>query len=197
MGTNPSSSRGPNLPVDTVSWFDAIEYCNRRTQREGLTLAYTINGTGDSRTVTWNRNVNGYRLPTETEWEYACRAGTTTPYSTGSSITARQANLNVGKPTEVGSFAPNPWGLYDMHGNIGEWCWDWFGRYTSGVQTNPVGVSSSSVRVIRGGSLYHGDAEYHRSSQRFYGNPSGQGYGWSTSWVKGQNRNVGIRLVHP
>jgi len=71
MGINPSELRGPNLPVDNVSWFDAVEYCNRRSQREGLTPAYTISGTGWDRSVIWNRNANGYRLPTEAEWEYA------------------------------------------------------------------------------------------------------------------------------
>ena len=120
MGTNPSEFRGPNLPIESVSWFDAVEYCNRRNQREGLTPAYTISGTGNNRTVTWNRNANGYRLPTEAEWEYACRAGTTTPFNTGNNITTAQANYDGNYPynnnvrgeyrertTPVGSFAAN------------------------------------------------------------------------------------------
>ena len=153
------------MPVEQVSWFDAVEYCNRRSQLEGLTSAYTISGTGNDRTVTWNRNATGYRLPTEAEWEYACRAGTPTPFNTGNNITTAQANYNGNSPyndnargenreetTPVGSFPANAWGLFDMHGNVWEWCWDWHGAYSSGAQTNPVGAASGVGRVIRGGS---------------------------------------------
>ena len=164
MGTNPSNFRGPNLPVERVSWFEAIEFCNERSRREGLTPAYTISDRGDSRTVTWNRSANGYRLPTEAEWEYACRAGTTTPFNTGGNITTSQANYNGNFPynnnargiyrqhtTVVGSFAANAWGLHDMHGNVSEWCWDWYRVYPSGAQTDPAGAASGTARVIRGG----------------------------------------------
>jgi formylglycine-generating enzyme required for sulfatase activity len=182
MGTNPSFFRGDNLPVDNVSWYDAVEYCNRRSEREGLTTAYTIdrsrsdpNNHSERDTVrwliTWNRNANGYRLPTEAEWEYACRAGTVTPFSTGNNITTSLANYDGRHPyngsynasgtsmertTPVGSFAPNPWGLYDMHGNVFEWCWDWYGNYSSGAQDNPQGAVSGSGRVMRGGSWSQG-----------------------------------------
>jgi formylglycine-generating enzyme required for sulfatase activity len=193
MGNNPSNFKGDNLPVEYVSWDDAVEYCNRRSQREGLTPAYTINGMD----VRWNRNASGYRLPTEAEWEYACRAGMTTPFSTGNNITTSQANYDGNYPynnnakgiyrektVNVGSFAPNGWGLYDMHGNVWEWCWDWYGDYMSGTQTNPAGPSTGAYRVLRGGSWY-GLGRFLRSASRGYGAPALRG------------NVVGFRLARP
>jgi formylglycine-generating enzyme required for sulfatase activity len=189
MGSNPSYFKGDNLPVEQVSWYDAIEYCNKRSQKEGLTPAYTIdktrsdgnntNGNDNVKwVVTWNRNANGYRLPTEAEWEQACRAGTATPFYTGNNITTNHANydgnnpyngnakgVNRGKTWVVGSGTPNPWGLYDMSGNVWEWCWDWYGDYPSGAQTDPMGASSSSGRVLRGGS-WRDSGQYLRSAYR-------------------------------
>ncbi|MDR1955468.1 MAG: SUMF1/EgtB/PvdO family nonheme iron enzyme [Treponema sp.] len=182
MGSNPSKWKGDNLPVEQVSWYDAIDYCNRRSQREGLTPAYTRSGD----TVTWNRGANGYRLPTEAEWEYACRAGTTGPFNTGNNITTNQANMvgGAGSTKNVGSFAPNAWGLYDMHGNVYEWCWDWFGTYTSGAQTDPAGAASGSSRVLRGGCWFY-SAGYLRSANRYNITPSDRYSGY------------GFRLVRP
>jgi formylglycine-generating enzyme required for sulfatase activity len=208
MGTNPSNFKGENLPVEQVSWYDAVEYCNKRSEREGFSPAYTIdksrsdpNNKSEKDTVrwvvTWNKNANGYRLPTEAEWEYACRAGTTTPFNTGNNITTGNANYDGNNPynnnakgtfrkktTAVGSFAPNPWGLYDMHGNVLEWCWDWYGSYSSSVQTDPVGASSGSTRVFRGGS-WNFSGRRLRSAHRVNFNPSYR------------DNDVGFRLVRP
>ena len=193
MGTNPSEFKGDTLPVECVSWYEAVEYCNQRSRREGLTPAYTINGTD----VTWNRDASGYRLPTEAEWEYACRAGTASPFNTGNNITASQANYDGNYPyganaegvyrektVEAGSSAANGWGLYDMHGNVWEWCWDWYGDYTGGAQRDPAGPSSGSNRVIRGGSWLN-DARNLRSSNRNFYSPSDLG------------STLGFRLVRP
>jgi formylglycine-generating enzyme required for sulfatase activity len=152
--------------------------------------------------ATWNAvaivaGSNGYRLPTEAQWEYACRAGTATPFSTGNNITTSQANYDGREPynnnakgeyrqktTPVGSFAPNAWGLYDMHGNVSEWCWDWYGSYASGAQTDPVGAVSGYGRVRRGGSR-SGYGQNLRSAFRYYNYP----INWYSS--------IGFRLVRP
>ena len=160
MGSNPSQFKGDDLPVENVTWFEAVRYCNARSMKEGLKPAYAIQGEN----VSWDRSSAGYRLPTEAEWEYACRAGTTSPFGTGANITTDQANYYGTYPYEnlprgeyrqktipVMSFAPNPWGLHNMHGNVWEWCWDWYGSYAGGDQADPAGASSGTYRVYRGG----------------------------------------------
>jgi formylglycine-generating enzyme required for sulfatase activity len=167
MGSNPSYSAGDDLPVEQVSWYDAVAYCNARSVQRGLTPVYTINGTN----VTMDISKNGYRLPTEAEWEYAARAGTTTAYNTGASITTAQANFDnsINETVAVGSYAPNDWGLYDMHGNVLEWVWDWYDTYPSNAQTNPTGPASGlSGRILRGGA-WNNSAEDVRSAFRFGG----------------------------
>ena len=184
MGINPSKFRGDAMPVENVSWLDAIQYCNRLSQRENLVPAYVING----EQVGWNREANGYRLPTEAEWEYACRAGTRTPFNTGDNITTFQANYNGNYPyngnikgtyrertTAGGSFSPNAWGIYDMHGNVWEWCWDWYGIYKAGDERDPAGPASGSRRVLHGGS-WISDARNLRSAYRYCSIPSFRTY---------------------
>jgi len=165
MRKNPSNFKGDNLPVERVSWYEAIEYCNSLSRQEGLVPVYNIIGTD----VTWDRNAGGYRLPTEAEWEFACRAGTVTPFSTGNNITTEQANYDgnysymnefTGSFPEttvpVGTFHENSFGLYDMHGNVFEWCWDWYGDYSREVKNDPQGALKGTFRVIRGGSWING-----------------------------------------
>jgi formylglycine-generating enzyme required for sulfatase activity len=105
--------------------------------------------------VRWVEGSDGYRLPTEAEWEYACRAGSTTPFNTGDNITYDDANYDgeLDQTIPVGMYEPNNWGLYDMHGNVAEWCWDWFGAYPTGAQINPKGpMGPDTFRIMRGGS---------------------------------------------
>jgi formylglycine-generating enzyme required for sulfatase activity len=170
IGSNPSYFKGANLPVEQVSWFDAVVYCNARSSKEGLAPAYTI----QEEEIIWNHNADGYRLPTEAEWEYACRAGTGSAYHFGDNISPIQVNYDgtypynkgpVGiyrqKTTEVGTFPPNPWGLYDMHGNVYEWCWDQYKPYSES------GLNGSMLAdaVLRGGSWFS-EARFLRSANR-------------------------------
>jgi formylglycine-generating enzyme required for sulfatase activity len=152
MNSNPSYFKGANLPVETVSWDDAMAYCAALTVRERAA----------------GRVPAGYqyRLPTEAEWEYCCRAGTTTEFNVGNTLSCPQVNFNpfpspscIGQTTPIGSYAANPWGLYDTHGNVWEWCLDWWdgsANYSAGPVADPY-VASGLYRVFRGGGwLYLG-----------------------------------------
>jgi formylglycine-generating enzyme required for sulfatase activity len=179
MGYNPSYFQGcgDNCPVEEVSWFDAIDYCNALSDLHEFERAYTVNG----QSVTWNQSASGYRLPTESEWEYACRAGTTTAFYNGPIANIQQDpncdkiawySYNSGStPHPFGMRDPNVWKLSDMSGNVLEWNWDWYGTYPPGPVTDPTGPASGSVRVERGGSWgYY--AQVCRSANRGYGSPS-------------------------
>jgi len=171
MGKNPAKHKGPKNPVEQVSWAAAARYCNMRSLREGLTPCY------DPQTFECNFDADGYRLPTEAEWEYACRAGTTSAYSFGDSAAALKNyawyDANSGNTTHpVGRKKPNPWGLYDMHGNVFEWCNDYYAPdyYTRSPEANPRGPDSGDERVLRGGSWANSDASC-RCSARYSESP--------------------------
>ena len=168
-GTNPSQFQGasypnaPQRPVELVTWIDAMAYCSSLTATEAAA----------------GRIPAGYqyRLPTEAEWEYVCRAGTTTEWNTGASLVCGQANFSgcgPGQTTVVGSHAANPWGLFDTHGNVWEWCldsWDGSANYPSSAVSDPY-VSSGPGRVIRGGSWFNA-AGVCRSAYRGNSSPGG------------------------
>ena len=153
MGNNPSYTKGAKLPVTKVSWNDCQEFIKKLNAKTS----------------------GGFRLPTEAEWEYACRAGTTTKYSFGDKITPKDANYGdsrIDKPVEVGSYKPNAFGLFAMHGNVCEWCKDWHGDYPFAV-TDPKGPATGEYRVLRGGSFLVNDY-IARSSSRNYDSPTDQ-----------------------
>jgi formylglycine-generating enzyme len=190
MGGDPSQFRacGPRCPVESVSYLDIELFIRRLAAVSGVT---------------------GWRLPTEAEWEYACRAGTATAFSTGARLTAAQANYDgryplapappgrfLGHPVAVGSYPPNRWGLHDLHGNVWEWCEDWYGDYAKGPAVDPHGPPRSGARrvwdarggdwgfkkVIRGGSWYFNEDSC-RCALRYTHAPADSGF------------SLGFRLV--
>jgi formylglycine-generating enzyme required for sulfatase activity len=196
-------STGGLLPVENVSWEEAIAFCNGLSTMEGLPVAYEVRdveGVADARMVslldaegqpTTNvTEVKGYRLPTGAEWEYACRAGTTTAFNTGDTISADQANydgditygdgskgVDLERTAPVGSYPPNAWGLYDMHGNVWEWVHDLHGTYSSDAVIDPTGATPGDsriprrARVLRGGG-WSGGPQFCRSAYRAWNSPS-------------------------
>jgi antitoxin component YwqK of YwqJK toxin-antitoxin module len=135
MGSNPSEFKGGYRPVEKVSWTDVTSFCNKLTASERVAGRLPVGMT--------------YQLPTEAQWEYACRAGTKTTFSFGDGLTSAQANISGGprETTDVGKYPANAWGFHDMHGNVWEWCADWYGDYPTGAARNPVGPADGSRRV--------------------------------------------------
>jgi len=194
MNTNPSYYNTNNLftqdltrPVEQVSWYDASNFCQKLTQQAQAAGQVFTN---------WS-----YRLPSEAEWEYACRAGTITPLYYGSNLFSGMANFDgnyqyiggfgtsnnpsgtfLDRTTSVGSYQPNAWGLYDMAGNVSEWCQDWYGAYPTNAVTNPLGPATGTERVLRGGALNSIGADC-RSADRDATEPA---FGFNT---------VGFRVV--
>lgn len=176
MGENPShfADCGPDCPVENVNALAIAEFLVRLHQLSGVS----------------------FRLPTEAEWEYACRAGTSSPFGTGATLSSAQANFDgrypygasaagefVGRPRPVGSYAPNAWGLFDLHGNVWEWCQDDFCPYPENAVSDPLGACASGLRVIRGGSwTFNGDSA--RCAVRYTHRPQDRG------------PSLGFRLVH-
>lgn len=156
MGSNPSQNKeGPSFPVEQVSWMDAIRFCNRMSELEGMETCYQIQGSQ----VKWEAGITctGYRLPTEAEWEYAAKAGTDTNWA-GSDVVENvgwHAMNAQGRTHEVRERRTNQWGLNDMSGNVHEWVWDFYGPYETDVTLDPRGPVTGSYRVLRGGDWYH------------------------------------------
>jgi formylglycine-generating enzyme required for sulfatase activity len=137
VGTHQSRFRGDTRPVDSVTWAEAVEFCEKLSARAPEKAAGRV-----------------YRLPTEAEWEYACRAGTGTQFALGQTLPPEKANTRAGglnATVPVGTYPPNPWGLYDVHGNVWEWCQDWYDP-TSADMVDPAGPETGTHRVTRGGS---------------------------------------------
>jgi formylglycine-generating enzyme required for sulfatase activity len=205
---DPVVSPSDQHPVQNVAWVEAVLFCNWLSRREGRTPCYER--TGEQRVIMvpqpdgepematwdawrWNRDANGYRLPTEAEWEHACRTGTTSLFYFGNDYTLLpfygvSSNNRIVPARACGSLIPNGWGLFDMHGNVWEWCWDWFATMSEQDETDPVGPSEptsrfGAKRVFRGGGVAN-----------FSGDPVSSSRGMATP-DNSRFRNLGFRIV--
>jgi len=185
-GKNPSKFRGGDRPVETVSWYDAVRFCNALSERCGLQPTYQI-GPGKKPKVSCDFAARGFRLPTEAEWEYAARAGQDFKYAGSNNLDeVAWYKDNSGNETHpVGQKRPNAWGLYDMTGNVREWVWDWKGDYPNKSQKDPYGPDFGGNRVARGGSWGRPLARLCRAAYRNRHHPGSR------------NSNLGFRLVLP
>ena len=206
FNSNPTSGELQNKrPVEWISWYDTIEFCNKLSEREGFTLYYNINKTTNDQNnineydktkwlITTNEMANGYRLPTEVQWEHACRADSTTTYYFGNDQNELLDHawyiVNSNNMThQVGKKLPNSYGLYDMYGNVWEYCWDWYINWTELVllnsQSDYKGAVSGEYRVIRG-SHYYNNHQWTDSSVRT-----------STSPFLTGETGIGFRVIRP
>jgi formylglycine-generating enzyme required for sulfatase activity len=190
MGTNPSTFRNAEFPVENVTWFDSVLFANELSRLIGLQPAYILTDSHDADcNVQWDSQSDGCRLPTEAEWEYACRAMTITRYWSGdqSPDLARIAwyyKNSDGSSHRVGDLEPNPWRLFDMHGNVNEWTWDWFDPHWYSVSSahDPAGPLDGTTRVVRGGSWRDSHARL-RAARRAGYEPAAK------------SADIGLRLV--
>lgn len=181
MGYNHSYNQGANKPVERVSWFEAVKFCNKLSEAEGLKAVYHVD---PFLGIQWDATANGYRMPTEAEWEFACKAGSETDYYNGNrrshedapvdSLLEQIAQYHNGsekypnQSIDVGQKQPNAFGLYDTHGNVFEWVWDWYDEtyFSYSPKDHPKGPQTGVLKVLKGGAMDTA-AEFQRASYRY------------------------------
>jgi len=191
MKSEPSWFPVKENPVEKVSWIDAIDFCNRLSEKMGYRKVYNIKKKSDTSVVTLLPDGNGFRLPTEAEWEFAARGGTSSIYYWGNSIESGskyermlRSNIKQNSPTLAGTYSPNPYGLSDMLGNVREWCFDWYSDryYSISGSKNPHGPETGNYKVVRGGGW----------SDEF---PVATVFARSKSLPTSRSENIGFRIA--